>query len=136
MKISLSVASIIFALLGLCSGCAKKELSWFQPDPGEKIEFAITLQSGEKHEFDVRSDKPLQLRLSTNASYELMEKHSADWRDPPVRLAHRKRIEALATTKGVGGVLFIPEAGSIPLRLSNATAETLEIIVSSVPIAK
>lgn len=136
MKVPFHVASALLTLICLCSGCGKGEFSWFQPDPGEKMEFSVTLQSGAKREFDIRSDKPLQLRLSTNASYELMVKHSADWRDPPVRLAHRKRIEAVATVKGAGGVLFIPEGGLIPLRLSNATEETLEIVVSSVPITK
>lgn len=131
MKVSLA---LLYACLLI--GCAKKEFSWFQPDSGEKIEFAVTLQPGGKREFDVRSDKPLALRLATNATYELMEKHSADWRDPPVRLSHRKRIESLATVKGAGTVLFIPEGDSIPLRLSNATGETLEIVVSSVPTTK
>ena len=97
---------------------------------------AITLQPGAKHEFDILSDKPLALRLATNASHDLMEKHSADLRNLPVKLAHRNRIEFLATVKGAGLVLFIPEGESIPLRLSNATSETLEIVVSSVPTPK
>lgn len=136
MKISHSAVGIAVAVLFLGSGCAKKELSWFQPDPGEKIEFATTLQAGEKCEFDIHSETPLALRLATNASYELMEKHSTELRDLPVKLAHRNRSEFLATVKGAGLVLFMPEGDSIPLRLSNATAETLEIVVSSVPTAK
>ncbi len=90
----------------------------------------MTLMAGGKHEFSVKSNNPVWLGLSTNASFEAMQKYKSS--DPlPVRLTHRLMKQEVSTIKGAGRVAFTPVDGSIPLVLVNETDEDLLILVYS-----
>jgi hypothetical protein len=114
------------------AACAREKGPLHVIAEGEKEVLRISLAPGGRHEFVVKADAPLWLSLSTDASFEAMQKYRSA--NPlPVRLEHRSEKQAVSTVKGAGRVAFSPIAGVIPLRLANDTDEDLHILVYSGP---
>lgn len=131
-KYRLSAALLI---LLACAGCRKTEHAWFHAEKGQTLLYSSVIPPHTDREFDIPSSTPLQLSFETDATLELMEKYDPS-PDLPVRLEHRKSIEAVASVKGAGGAIFAPVDGVIPLRLRNKLDVSIEVVVCSDPIKK
>jgi hypothetical protein len=114
----------------LASACTRERGPLHKIIEGEEAVFRTSLAPGASHEFTVKSDVPLWLSLSTDASFKAMQKYRSA--NPlPVRIEHQSKRQAVSTVKGAGRVAFSPIDGVIPLRLVNETDEDLQILVYS-----
>lgn len=124
----LFIIAVAFAFAA-CSRQEKAEASWHRSAPGKKLLLGFSVPPNGERVFSIASTKALQLGIDSNASFELAERYKDSF---PVRLEHRKSIEAIGTVFGASGVLFQPVDGEIPLVVKNGTDTLLEIAISQI----